>query len=292
MFIINFFKALFLPSKMQRFSNMPIIISMAIFLLGSYVLAYPHSKYVSDNRYEILEEQNLYDLMVFSKLSSSDLTTINLTKAKVENGTIKRTDTMVEGEPYVFNVDDEGINSHIYIVFDLYDVFDPKAEPSYDIMTRFNLMNKTEGDKYYLLVFYQDRVFYQTPDKYKQIPYTTSDFLDLGSIEEGIDISKFMIDMYMPSIKSENTFTTFISTVVYTFIIILVVWIFFKFSGSTITLKEFYNMGSISSIIPLVVLFIFSFIFPAANLMFYYSTVFGVYFLAMMFIINSKGKVA
>ena len=149
MFIINFFKALVLPSKMQRFSNMPIIISIAIFLLGSYVLAFPHSKYVSDNRYEIMEEQNLYDLMVFSKLSENDLNTLELTKAKVENGTILRTETLVEGEPYVFHVEEEEGKSNIYIVFDLYDVFDPKAEPSYDINTRFNLMNKNEDENYY-----------------------------------------------------------------------------------------------------------------------------------------------
>src|SRR5690554_70668 len=127
MFIINFLKALVLPNKMQRFSNMPIIISIAIFLLGSYILAYPHSKYVSDNRYEIMEEQNLYDLMVFSKLSSTDLNTLRQTKAKVENGTVLRTDTLVEGEPFVFQVEENEVISNIYIVFDLYDVFDPKA---------------------------------------------------------------------------------------------------------------------------------------------------------------------
>ncbi|MFA5542843.1 MAG: hypothetical protein WC008_00345 [Bacilli bacterium] len=292
MFIINFLKALVLPNKMQRFSNMPIIISIAIFLLGSYILAYPHSKYVSDNRYEIMEEQNLYDLMVFSKLSSTDLNTLRQTKAKVENGTVLRTDTLVEGEPFVFQVEENEVISNIYIVFDLYDVFDPKAEPSYDVNTRFNLMNKNEDENYYLLVFYQDRVYYQTIDRFKQIPYSTDDFLDFENIEDGKKISNFMIDMYIPSIRSENTFTTFISTVVYTFIIIMIVWIFFRFSGSTLGLKDFYNMGSLSSIIPLVLIFILSFIFPKANLMFYYSTVFGVYFLAMMFIINSKGKIA
>ena len=137
MFIINFLKALVLPNKMQRFSNMPIIISIAIFLLGSYILAYPHSKYVSDNRYEIMEEQNLYDLMVFAKLSETDLNTLRQTKAKVENGTVLRTDTLVEGEPFVFQVEENEVISNIYIVFDLYDVFDPKAEPSYDVNTRF-----------------------------------------------------------------------------------------------------------------------------------------------------------
>lgn len=291
MFIVNFLAALVNPRKMVRFANMPIIISVAIFLLGSYILALPHMHYVSDHRYEIVEEQNSFDLMIFSKLSENDLASLRSTNAKVENGTILRTETMHEGEPYIFDVVYDNVVTHIYIVFDLYNVLDKTEEPNYDIATRFGTIQKNENEDYYLMVFYQDRVYYQMPTKFKQIPYATNDYLDFSSIENGKEISYFMMDMYMPSIKSETTFTSFISTVVYTFIIILIVWLFFKFSGSIITLKEFYNMGSLSSIVPLALMFIFSWIFPTLNLMFYYSTLFGLYFLVIMFYINSKGKV-
>lgn len=291
MFILNFLGALVIPRKMVRFANMPVIISVAIFLLGSYVLALPHMNYVSKHRYEIVQEQNSYDLMMFSKLSEDDLSTLRGTKAKVENGTIKRTDTLVEAEPYIFDVEYNGVMNHIYLVFDLYDVLDPNQDPKYDIVERFGTINKVEGENYYLIVFYQDSILYKMPKNIKEIPYSKNDFLDFGALENGIEITNFFIDLYMPSIKYEATFASFISTVVYTFIIILIVWLFFKLSGSIITLKEFYNMGALCSIIPLALIFIFSWIFPTWNLMFYYSTLFGIYFLVIMFYINSKGKV-
>jgi hypothetical protein len=272
---------------------MSVIISIAIFFLGSYVLAFPQSQIISKKRYQLVDEQNAYSLNIFSKIDEEGLTLLRNTGCKVENGTITCSPTVQEGEPLIFDVKNEDKNAHIYLVFDLYDVTDSQATPKYNINEQFN--KKTDfiqGDEYYLLVFYLDRLHYQAPDHAKQFQYTTEVDLDLTTIDNGKLISYRIMDLYIPEIKSQNSFNTFISCVIYTFLIILILWVFFKTTGSLFTLKEFYNIGAIASIVPLALIFTLSWLLPGLTLMFYFSSVFGVYYLIMILLINNKTKIA
>lgn len=292
MFIVNFLKSLIIPSKMAKYRSMSLIIAIAIFLLSSYVLAFPQSYIISRDRYRLVDEQNAYLLQVFQELDETDLATLRNTGGRVENGVMTCSGTVQEGEPYIFSVVLQDQNYDLYIVFDLYDVTDPDAQPTYNANERFNTLEDIEGLERILVIFYMQQIAYKTPSLTIVLPYTNTVSFDLSTMEDGSLLSYRIMDMFIPTIKGENTFMTFISCVVFPFLIILIIWILFKTSGTTFTLKEFYNIGAIASIIPLVVVFILSWIFPRLTFMQYYSTAFGLFYLIMIFRITAKTRIS
>ena len=292
MFLINFIKSLYTPNRMAKYANMLLLIAIAIFFIASYILAYPASYHASRNRYELVDEQNAYYLQIFQDLEMQDINTLKNTGLKVENGKATCNDSVHQGEPYIFNITKDNKVSHVYIVFDLYNILDPEAKPLYNIHERFISMEKVSGEDYYLVVFYQDRLYYRNPKNANDLQYNNKDNFDLSTMTDGSLLSYRIMDLYIPKIKSENTFKTFISTVIYTFIIILMLWLFFRFSGSTYTLKEFYNIGSIAAILPLIIIFVLSWIFPKIGFIDYYSSAFGIYYVIMILLINNKTKIA
>lgn len=277
---------------MAKYATMNILISIAIFFVASYILAFPPSTIVSRERYKLVDVQNAYNLQIFSALSETDIATLKNIELKVENGSATASLTAREGEPYIFNVVKDGKKSHIYIVLDFFNISDPAAKPNFDINERFTKIDKVENEDYYLLVFYKDRLYYRSPKHSNDLEYLNDVNFDLSTMENGSLLSYRIIDLYIPKIKSDYTFRTFISTVVYTFVIVLLLWLFFRFSGSAYTLKEFYNIGSIASLVPLTIIFILSWIIPQVDFMFYFSILFGLYYLIMILLINNKTKIA
>ena len=292
MFFINFIKSLFVPNRMAKYATMHILIAIAIFFVASYVLAYPASYHASKNRYQLVDDQNAYSLQIFQAFDAEDIDILNNTGFKVEKGQATINESVHQGEAYIFNINADNKISHVYVVFDLYNILDPEAKPHYDINEKFTNMEKVEGEDYYLLVFYLDRLYYRNPSISNELQYGSKINIDFTTMEDGSELSYRMMDLYIPIIKSENTFKTFISTVIYTFVIILMLYIFFRLSGSTYTLKELYNIGSIAAIAPLVVTIILAFIFPKIDFISYYSSGFGIYYLIMMLLINNKTKIA
>lgn len=292
MFIINFVKSLFIPSRMAKYATMNILIAIAIFFVASYILAFPSSTIASRKRYELVDVQNAYYLQIFEELSEDDLATLRNTSVRITNGVAIYNENVREGEPYIFSITKDGKVSHLYVVFDFFDMSDANAKPNYDINERFLKMEKVENDDYYLLVFYRDCLYYRNPKQANELQYLNNVSFDLATITDGSTLSYRLIDLFIPKIKSDYTFRTFISTVVYTFVIILLLWLFFHFSGTTYSFKAFYNIGAIASLVPLTILFILSWIIPQIDFMFYFSFLFGIYYLIMIIIINNKTKIA
>lgn len=292
MFIINFIKSLFLPSKMVKYRTMSIIISIAIFLIASYVLAYPHTNLITNKRYEIVDKQNAYGLNIFKDLSQEDIDVLRSTEFKVRNLASEWSESLNQDEPYVFNINKEK-QSVVTIAFDLYDPSDPDQKSKFDF-TEYNKKVKDENIDYYLVVFYKSNLVYMSPDQDIKLPlsYYSGISIDLSTIKDGSYLSYLIMDLYLPSIKTEITFNTFISCVLLTFLIILILWVFFRTSGTIYSLKEFYNIGAIASILPLFVIFVLSWVFPTLQLFTYFTTVFGIYYLIMILLINKNSKIA
>lgn len=281
--IINFFKGLIFPSYIVRFRSMSVFFAIAIFFLSSFILAIPQMQAVSKERYNLVDEQNAYSLEAFNQLSEADLAIIRELDVKIYDGAINEKGNIEEFEFYIFDVE----NKKIYMTFDLYNVIDPEAEPNLDVYEQY-LEIKDENDL--LLIFYLDFCLYANGSIIKELSYNVE--IDFSSIEHGSDLSHRLIDMFIPDINREISLYAFVATVIYPLVIIILVWLLFKTYGSNLRFKEYYNIGAISSIIPLLLIFIFSWIFPKQNLMQYFSVVFGIYYLFMIIRINSKTKIA
>jgi hypothetical protein len=180
-----------------------------------------------------------------------------------------------EGEPYIFEVTYEEKTTNIYIVFDLYDIHDVEASPTYNIVEQFNPLASPEGGNY-LLVFYQDGVYYQTPDSQrgKELAYAQGHDFPLSNLDNGTTLAYRLIDMYMADIRMEISFNTFLICVVYTLIFVIIMWLVYKTTQTPFGFKEMYNIGAIASIVPMMIIVVTTLIFPRDTFMFYYVTVF------------------
>ncbi len=292
---LKILKSLFMPTEMIRYRTMGIVFSIAIFLLASYLLALPQMTFTQNNRYLIVDEQNPYDLLAFSDMSEGAIAEIKAFECQIENGYINGEcqDSVQEAEPYIFPITYQDEPYNIYFVFDLYNVFNPDATPNYDIQERFNATLEADDNKI-LVVIYQNRIHYQTPSqrtlKGKILEYPKNFQWDFSEIQTGKDISYKLMDLYIPDIKTETTFNTFLSTVVYPAALILIVWLIFKGGNTLYSFKEFYNVAAIASLTPLLLIFALSWVFPSWSLLFYYSTIFGIYYLYVIFRIQNKTK--
>lgn len=272
---------------------MSVIIAIAVFVLSSFVLAFPHLNTVSKERYTLVDAQNEFDLQIFQQLSEDDLAILRTTTCRVTRNAMQCDETIDLSEPFIFQITHLEQAIHLYVVFDMFDVLDPEATPNYHIDNEFTSLPPLTGIDRYLIVFYQNQVLYRTPKAtYTELMYTNTEDFDFRFIDDGGLISYRMIDMLLPKIRQEITFYTFIATVIYPFLIVLVVWLLFKSSASTFSLKDFYNIAAIASIVPLIVIFSLSWIFPQFALMQYYSAVFGLYFLLMIFRITSRTHIS
>lgn len=289
MLLINFLKSLILPQYMARFKSMSIFIAIGIYFLSSFLLAIPQMTNISKARYELVDIQNAYHLQVFSKFTDEDLDVLRSTSFQTSKTGLYFGDDVSENMVYTydFNVD----NSFVRIVFDTYDITDETKGPNTDVLTDFEVITKPDNGEKYLLIFYQNSVVYFNPSSSKELSYGKS-ILKFSEIEDGKDIGYHLIDLYIPDINKQISFNTFISCVIFPLLIVLILWIFLRSSGSSFYFKEAYNIGSIAMILPLILFFIISWFLPKYDIITFFSSIFGVYYLIMMLIINSKRKIA
>lgn len=289
MFLIRFLQSLVMPSKMAKYGKMNIIIAIAIFILSSGLLALPNSMYISNHRYELVDNQDSYHLQIFTKLSAAQMDVFQSSTCTVENQMMAASSPEViqQGEPYIFDVVYQDKDAKLYVVFDLYDIHDPDASPSYNIQERFIPL---EGDNNYLIVFYEDGVYYHTPDFYKELNYAKGYDFTFASLTTGAELAYHLIDMYMGDIRMEISFNTFLICVAYTLIFIIVMWMVYKTTQTPMTFKEMYNIGAMASIVPLIIIVVLSLIFPRTTFIFYYITLFGLMDVFVLYRINKLKK--
>src|SRR5690554_971267 len=280
---LNFLKGFVSPSYIEKYRSMNLFFAIAIFFIASFILAIPQMYTVSKERYNLVDVQGEFSLDAFNELSEDDLETLRSLGVKVYNGAINERGNAEELEFYIFNLD----NRSIYLVFDFFDVTDPEAEPNLNIYEEF-LDLGDEND--ILLAMYLDFAYYASKDVVKELKYNVE--IDFTNIIDGKDLSPRLIDMFIPDINREISLYAFVAAVIYPLVIVILIWLLYKTFGSNLSFKEYYNIGAIASVVPLLVVFIFSWIFPYLTLIQYYTVIFGLYYLFMIIMMNRKTKIA
>ena len=290
MFFVNFLKSLVVPRYMSKYRAMSVFIAFGIFFVSSLILAIPQMTNISKNRYKLVDDQNAYYLNIFKELNDENINVLNETSFKLEYGHLTYGEDIEKGSIQYYDFVLE--KDFIRIGFDTYDILDPEAKPNVLIFDSFNEIEKPVNGNKYLIVFYNESAIYYSPTFQKELKYQENNVFDFSKIEGGSEISYHLMDLYIPDINIQVSFNTFIACVIFPLLISLVLWLFLRSGGNTLSFKETYNIASISSIVPFIIIFALSWIFPHYEFVSYYSVLFGIYFLIMMLIINSKKKIA
>ena len=70
--IVNFLKSLVSPVRMVKYKYMSVLISICIFVLGSYLLAVPARPYIVKNMDKLVENDNYLYLQSLTKMPVND----------------------------------------------------------------------------------------------------------------------------------------------------------------------------------------------------------------------------
>ena len=320
MAVLDFLKSLVLPRKMARFRGMYVIISICIFILASYLLTIPvkpylrhyYDKMISENNYQYL--QGIKDIpinedtsLVFKELQSLEC------KAN-ENDQLECAN--LEGTLYETNLtytNSEERKVNIKFVIDL---FDSEGKSQYIPDRKFVYSDEAypniDNEDYFLIIFRKDCIYYRAfpigidSAKVERNGATvrSQEFTSYYDYIDNFNFINFQNDTYfaaaylinslksghIPLLATTYSMSFFFYTVVFTLIISFLFWLFFRKNGKLKRFKEYYNIASITSIIPTLLVFGVMWINLAYSGL--YIFLFSVFYLFVLYRINNAREIA
>lgn len=103
------------------------------------------------------------------------------------------------------------------------------------------------------------------------------------------NVARLIAKGYATSLSIVAQFSVFLYVFLFPMIIVLMVFILFRKTGRLKTLKEYFNIAAISTVIPVVITFFVSWIYPEAYS--FYVFVFATYYLLMVLKINTVQEI-
>lgn len=319
--VLEFLKSFVFPTKMVRFRNMSALISLLIFVLSTYLLSLPLGKALADG---VRAEKKAYNFQAVHEAAEyldeagkeilDEI--INLECAIGEDGLLACVNLETNFKEYEIVYEKDGIKKHIHVFFDFYDQ-EKEEEPAIDLEKEFSIENEkyeyVENEEHYFIVFTKNYLYFQAHqlemgDKEKDMEITHNeerlvlfrDGLDYANfmpgfslkLEDGDEFGDYVIDMYLGGLseyyRSMSFIQTFLVSIVFPLLMVLLFWLFFRKTGRLQRFKEYFNTAAIASIIPLLLTFGLAWIFPI--ILNYYIFIFSLFYLFALFRINNMPK--
>lgn len=326
---VDFLKTFVSPIRMVKYKYMSILISICIFVLGSYLLAIPARPYIVKNMDKLVENDNYLYLQSLTEMPVNDLTNAIFTEltnkqcAADETGALvcKNMGTeLVDGKEVPVTLyktsleytNNDGMIIHFDFVIDLfgednYPQYYPEREYVYS-NEKFPDIDKKE---YYLIVFWKDSIYYQAHPMNIASANVTHNDVKLSTLSQKaffaniktFDFAEFKNDTHyakeylverikvghIPNFVGQYSLSTFIFCVIFTLVIALLFWLMFRKTGRLKSFKEYYNIAAITSILPTIL--VFGLMWIHINMVSYYIFVFSVYYLFVLYKINNSSKI-
>lgn len=319
--VLEFLKSFVFPTKMVRFRNMSALISLLIFVLSTYLLSLPLGKALADG---VRAEKKAYNFQAVHEAAEyldeagkeilDEI--INLECAIGEDGLLACGNLETNFKEYEIVYEKDGIKKHIHVFFDFYDQ-EKEEEPAIDLEKEFSIENEkyeyVENEEHYFIVFTKNYLYFQAHqlemgDKEKDMEITHNEErlvlfkggLDYANfmpgfslkLEDGDEFGDYVIDMYLGGLseyyRSMSFIQTFLVSIVFPLLMVLLFWLFFRKTGRLQRFKEYFNTAAIASIIPLLLTFGLAWIFPI--ILNYYIFIFSLFYLFALFRINNMPK--
>ncbi|MGI6709940.1 MAG: hypothetical protein ACOX4W_00640 [Bacilli bacterium] len=311
--ILKFLKIFVSPLRMARYRNMSLLISISLWLfLAGNIISIPSVVYYKNHIYETVEKnQNdtLLDFDVLSSIPEEDTTfqTFFTEWNCSVNNNIFSCNNYIEHPMTVIsfskpNSNDELINYNIKLIIDIL----PESE---EVDVRFPVsdafVDLPETDQNYLFVFYETSFLYKIPKSSSvgavksntrfEVPYSKANGDGAFSItgfgenshSAGIYLTRRLSEtVFYELLKLNLTLMGFIVCFFWPLLLTLILWILFKKSGKLETYKEFYNIATLSSIVPILLVFTITWFYPGA--LDYFIPIYSFYTMFVIYKINNS----
>lgn len=308
--ILDFFKSLIVPKDIVKYRYMSALISIFIFVLSVYLITLPMAKNVTDsipemkNRYNyqalIQIEENLDNEDNLEVIQSFNSLGCSVVDAKLECKNIGENETF--DKTIVFTIN--GITKKINFLVDL-SVLEAKEK---DMLVDLKDVPYEDNVEVYFLKFFKDSFYFQahqqgieeeeikhnneviTPSgyhaKYIYIQDFTLEFDEASARSIGNYLVDILVDLEVQAINSFSIFPITLFIFILPLIFVLIFWLTFRKNGKLKTIKEYYNIAAIVSIIPVIITFITLWFW--SDFIKYYMYLFSLMYLFILYKINNS----
>lgn len=206
------------------------------------------------------------------------------------------------------------IKKHIHIFFDLSDEENEEESANNNFEEEFSIENEkykyVENEEHYFLVFTKKLIYFQAhqsemgkEDKDMVITHNEEQLTLFGfsldylsffpdfslKLEDPNQFGDYVTDQLLAAFATVRSvyalFQTFLITLIFPLIMVLLFWLFFRRTGRLKRFKEYFNIAAISSIIPLLLVFGIAWFLPVV--LNWYIFIFSIFYLFSLFKINS-----
>lgn len=315
--VLDFLKSFIFPTKMFRFRNMSVLISLLIFVLSTYLLSLPFGKALADS---VMAQKETYNFRALTEIvdnlddeNRAVLEEIrNLECEADEKGQLACASQPEEKDYEVVYVKN-GVTKHVHIFFDFYDP-DKDEKPRINVEKDFSIENDAykyvENEEHYFLVFTRKILHFQAhqlemgnKDKNMEITHGEEKLahfrieLDYANffpdfslkLANPYDLGGYVAEEVLGGLavyyRSMSFLQTILVTLLFPLLMVLMFWLFFRKTGRLTRFKEYFNISAISSIIPLLLVFAVAWFLPVV--INYYIFAFSLFYLFCLFKINN-----
>jgi hypothetical protein len=320
--VLEFLKSLVLPRKMASLKNMSALIALFILVLSTYLLSIPFGYTLEKQTKGFKENYHFLPLQEIdvdqANLASNvaELQEILDLECEVNSEGLLECAGLTETslKKYDITYVKEGITKKIHIFFDWYGEGD-KPAINFDSKERdltFSNANEeykyVENEEQYFLVFSKHSVIYQAhqAEMGSEELKKTHNNVELTVVYLPLDYKSFlpdfslklsdpltfgnyvitqMLDAYSQYARSTAFIQTFLISIGFPLLMVLLFWLFFRKSGRLNRFKEYFNIAALSSIVPVLLTFGLAWVFPI--LLNWYIFVFSLFYLFVLFRINN-----
>ena len=288
---MDFLKSFIFPLKMRRFRSISVFIAISIFLVATYLtiipvrVKYSNKDYIISKNYYLTK--NFYDATTdfdYDLIKANNF--VLDTKELVLSGDINevkvyKIDSIIDNKNYTFNIIYDLDKDNLDQAEDLYMIYDlEKKEASCVVLfsSKFYELQNVKLDN-------EEKLVANTiqGSTYKGLDI---DFNNCNNANEFLDmmasgIAKLYGDMYIAMF----TLTSILMVLVLPLLLVFVMWLVLRKNGSLKLFKEYYNVASIASVVPVLIAFGVAWFWP--QVVNFYTTAFVMFYLFVIYRINA-----
>lgn len=277
-----FIKATVIPKYAYRFRNMYLFFPIILLIISWVLLPIPIQTYMKNNGRSEFRARNIYKVNTVYDLDDGEFSKIQDLKIRFELTLMYADDEEVDAKELVLT---QG-NNKLYVVIDLCEQDQvKKATVHYDYANFFDTYENDEGTNT-LLVLYNSRYLLRTNKTSNYFEYRP-DTIDVkeATLEE---FANFLVDgMLASTINTYGWYATLYAVIV-PLALCLFAYLVFKSSSRINQFRNYLNITGITSIVPTILVFSFSWIFPNLSLIQYYAPLYVAYFFFFVLVISFK----
>lgn len=281
-----FIKALVIPKYAYRFRNMFLIFPIILLIISWVLLPIPIQTYMAKNGCVEFQKQNVNNVNMLYNLSDEAYEAIKALDLRFDLKIMYADDLEVDGKETVI---EEG-NDKLYVVVDLVEEDQIKgATTHYDYINFFDTYVNEEGTNT-LLVLYNSKYLVRCNAKGHSFSNYYEYDMDTFKVSEVSkeDFANFLTDGMINVIINTYGWYAALYAIIIPLALTLFCFIIFKSNSRIKRFKNYLNVAGIASIVPSLLVFIFSWIFPMLSLIQYYVPIYIAYYFFFVAIISFK----